>query len=100
MQAQRAQESISVDDAKRDLEEIVQRVSDENDEVILEVDGAAKSVVVSVEAYKEYMELKWQRRQEAYDRILEIAERVNMSEEEAAELVEEAIQTVRSGKDA
>ena len=92
-----AKEKVSMADAKSSLEEIVERVAANGDGVIIELDGKPQAAIVPVAAYLEWRQ---QRKQEAFDRIREIAKRVNMTEEEAEELIEEAKEAVRSGKSA
>lgn len=90
------EESISVSEAGRNLEEIVKRVAENNDSVILDVEGEPKAVVVPVELYQ-----RWKRSRKAFfDMMREGAERANMSPEEADELAAEAVQWARRNKDA
>jgi prevent-host-death family protein len=88
------EESISVSEAGRNLEEIVKRVAENNDSVILDVEGEPKAVVVPVELYQRL------RRLAIGDMMREGAERANMSPDEADELAAEAVQWARRNKDA
>ncbi len=78
------------------VEEIVQRVSANNEKVILEVEGEPKAVVISVELYDQWL----QRRKTFFDTMRTGAERANMSPEEADELAAEAVAWARKNKDA
>ena len=85
--------SISVIEAAPNLEAIVQRVAKDKDEVILKIAGEPKAVVVPIEAYRIYK--KW-RREEFFNWIEEVSARADVSEEEAEELIQEAIVAVRA----
>jgi prevent-host-death family protein len=100
MQApQKTEASISVDEAKRDLEKIVQHVAESSDSVTIEVDGEPKAVLVTVATYLQLQQSKQRARERAAQIVQEAAARANMSEEEAEELVNETIQAVRVGQD-
>ena len=89
------EKTISAFEARRNFGKVLQDVAASNAKVIVERHGEPVAVVVPVEVYRQ-----WQcRRKEAFDRIRKISERVNMTEDEAKELIEEAIRAVRSGTD-
>ena len=90
------EQSISVSEAGRNLAEIVKRVAENNDSVILDVEGEPKAVVVPVELYKQWL----QRRKAFFDSFREMAERANMDPEEADQLAAEAVRWARSNKEA
>ena len=92
---QATQESISISDAKRDLEEIVHRVVEKSDGVVISIDGTPQAAVVPMRVYMEWQQ---QRKQEAAAIMEAASARANMSEEEADELIAEAIQAVRREK--
>ena len=90
------EKTIGAFEARRNFGKILQDVMVNCDNVVIERHGEPVAVVVPVEVYKQ-----WQRsRQSYFDKLRAISERVNMSEEEADELIDEAIRAVRSGNDA
>jgi len=92
---QQMEKTMSAFEARRNFGKVLQQVRSNGDNVVVEWHGEPAAVVVPVSVYKQ-----WQRRRQAFfDKMREISERVNMSEEEANELIEEAIRAVRSGKD-
>ena len=91
--------TISVSEAQQDLEAIVLDVAAKNHEVILEIDGEPKAVVIPISLHRQFNEQRRQsRRQALLDKMRAAAERANMTEEEAEELIEEAIKAVRNNK--
>ncbi len=89
------EETMDVSDAGRNLEEIVQRVAKNNDNVVLEIEGQAKAVVVPLSIYEQ-----WKRAREEFFETMRIAaERANLSPEEADKLAAEAVAWARSHKE-
>jgi prevent-host-death family protein len=89
------EKTVSAFEARRNFGKILQQVSGKGDNIVVEWHGEPIAVVVPVSVYNQ-----WQRsRQEAFERLRRMAERVNMSEEEADELIEEAKAAIRSGKE-
>ncbi|HEX8228523.1 MAG TPA: type II toxin-antitoxin system Phd/YefM family antitoxin [Chloroflexia bacterium] len=89
------EENMDVGDAQRNLEKIVQRVAENNDKVVLEVEGQARAVVVPIEIYEQ-----WKRsRDDFFETMRLAAERSNLSPEEAHELATEAVAWARSHKE-
>ncbi|HKP52745.1 MAG TPA: type II toxin-antitoxin system Phd/YefM family antitoxin [Chloroflexia bacterium] len=88
------EESISVSEAGRNLEEIVKRVAENNDSVILDVEGEPKAVVVPMELYQRL------KRREIGDMFQVMAERADMDPDEADALAAEAVSWARSNKEA
>lgn len=89
------EENMDVGDAQRNLEKIVQRVAENNDKVVLEVEGQARAVVVPIEIYEQ-----WKRsRHDFFETMRLAAERANLSPEEAEELAAEAVAWARSHKE-
>jgi prevent-host-death family protein len=87
------EKTVSAFEARRNFGKVLQDVVGAGEKVVIERHGVPVAVVVPVEVYRQ-----WQcRRKEAFDRLREISERINMTEEEADELIEEAIRAVRSG---
>jgi prevent-host-death family protein len=101
MQApQKTEASISVDEAKRDLEKIVQHVAESSDSVTIEVDGEPKVVMVTVATYLQLQQSKQRARERAAQLMQEAAARANMSEEDAEALAAEAVMWARDNKEA
>ena len=89
------EKTISAFEARRNFGKVLQDVLTCNAKVIVERHGEPVAVVVPVEVYEQ-----WQTSRRAFfDKIRDISERVDMSEEDANELIEEAKRAVRSGKD-
>ena len=89
------EDKMELSAAQRNLGEIVQRVAENNDKVVLEVDGEAKAVVVPLAVYE-----GWKRsRDEFFEMMRLAAERANMSPEEADILAAEAVAWARSHKE-
>jgi prevent-host-death family protein len=99
MQAQVAEESIGVNEAKRDLEKIVQRVAENNDEVTIEIDGEPKAIVIPVALYQQIQRERQRAREQAGRIMHEAAERANMEPEEAEALAAEAVRWARDNKE-
>ena len=78
-------------DARRQLGKILKEVSGKGDRYVVEYHGEPVAAVVPIELYRQ-----WQRRREAFFETMRVAaERADVPEEEAARLVQEAIQAVR-----
>ncbi len=88
--------TISVSDAQQDLEAIVLDVAATNHEVILEIGGEPKAVVIPVSLHRQ---LKEQRRQAFFDKLSDMARNANMDPEEAEKLAAEAVEWARRNKD-
>jgi prevent-host-death family protein len=87
---------ISVSDAQQDLEALVLDVAATNHEVVLEVAGEPKAVVIPIEVYRQ---LKLNSRRAVNDKLHEMAHNANMGAYEADRLAEEAVKWARSHKE-
>lgn len=86
------EKTISAFEARRSFGKVLQDVMTNDDKIIVERHGEPVAVVVPVSVYKQ-----WQHgRQEAFENIRRMAEQANVPEEEAEELIEEAIRAVRA----
>ncbi|HEX9987224.1 MAG TPA: type II toxin-antitoxin system Phd/YefM family antitoxin [Chloroflexia bacterium] len=89
------EKAISAFEARRNFGKLLQDVAAKGDKIVVERHGEPVAVLVPMSVYKQ-----WQcNRERAYNTLREISERVNMSEEEANILIEEAISAVRRGED-
>ncbi|HKP52314.1 MAG TPA: hypothetical protein VJ183_06645 [Chloroflexia bacterium] len=87
---------IDVSETYLSIGDVVKDVIARGEEVAVEQDGELVAVVMPAELYKQWQ----QGRQAFFDRIRQIAEQVDMPEEEADELVAEAVRAVRRGEKA
>jgi prevent-host-death family protein len=89
------EKTVSAFEARRNFGKMLQDVAAKGDKIVVERHGEPVAVMVPLSVYKQ-----WQcNRERAYNTLREISERVNMSEEEANILIEEAISAVRRGED-
>lgn len=89
------EKTISAFEARRNFGKMLQDVAAKGDKIVVERHGEPVAVLVPVSVYEQ-----WRcNRVRAYNALREIAERVNMSPEEAEELAEEAVRWARSNKD-
>lgn len=81
------EQRISAWDARRQFGKVLKEVSRNNASVVVELHGEAVAAVVPIEDYRKM------RRERAnfYDQIREVSSRVNLSEEEAAPIIAEAM---------
>lgn len=86
------EKTISAFEARRNFGRILQEVLTKGDSVVVERHGEPVAVVVSVSLYEQWQ----QNRRAAFDKLREMSERANMPEDEANELIEEAIRAVRA----
>ncbi len=90
------EKTVSAYEARRNFGKFLQEVSAKGEKIVVERHGEPVAVVVPVEVYKQ-----WQRsRQGFFDKLQEMANRANLSPEEADQLAEEAVKWARSNKDA
>jgi prevent-host-death family protein len=83
--------TISAFDARRQFGKVLNEVVAHRDRYVVERHGEAIAALVPIELYEQ-----WKRGREAFfDRMEATGERVNMPEDEAAQLVQTAIQAVR-----
>jgi len=83
--------TVSAFDARRSFGKVLQEVVAKGDRVIVQRHGEPVAALVPMALYEQ-----WKREREAFfDRLEAIAARVNVPEEEADELVAEAVRTVR-----
>lgn len=88
------EKTLSAFEARRNFGKMLQDVAAKGDKIVVERHGEPVAVLVPISVYEQ-----WQcNRTRAYNTLREIAERVNMSEEEAEELAEEAVRWARSNK--
>ena len=85
---------VTAHEARRNLGKLLDMVSN-GDSVVVERRGKPTAAIMPMDAYEQWQR---QRRQAFFGKLQEMAEQANMSEEEAAELVEEAIRWARSNK--
>lgn len=89
------EKTLSAFEARRNFGKVLQDVAAKGDKIVVERHGEPVAVVVPMSVYEQ-----WQcSRERAYNTLREISEQVNMSEEEANILIEEAISAVRRGED-
>jgi prevent-host-death family protein len=89
-----ATKTISAWEARRNFGKLMDEVAQTNRTVIVESHGEAKVAVVPLGV----VERIERQRQEFFDTMRSISGRVNLSEEEAAQLAEEAVAWARSRK--
>jgi prevent-host-death family protein len=93
--------TVTATEAKNRLGALLRAVSEEGDTVVIENRRERAAILVSVADYEEYQSLRKERqRREAIEEIKQIAARQaalnsDLSEEEADELVQRAIQDIR-----
>jgi prevent-host-death family protein len=86
------EKTMQANQVRRNFGEVLDGILANNNKVVVERFGRPIAVIVPVSVYDQ-----WKRsREEAFKRLREMAERVNMDPKEAEELVEEAIQAVRA----
>lgn len=86
------EKTISSAVAPERFRDLLQEVSDGGDRYVVEHDGVPLAAVVPFALYAQ-----WKRRRESFFRQMrETAERVNLSEDEAIQLTDEAKRAVRS----
>lgn len=88
------EKTVSAYEARRNFGKYLQDVAARGDNIVVERHGEPVAVVVSMAVYEQ-----WQRsREEFFDWLREVSERIDASEGEAEELIQEAIKEVRAGK--
>lgn len=85
---------VSVAEAKRNLEQLLQELAASRGELVIEQQGRPMFVVVALDAYEQ----KRRSREAASNMMRDIAERVNLDPEEADRLAEEAVKWARANK--
>jgi PHD/YefM family antitoxin component YafN of YafNO toxin-antitoxin module len=86
--------TIDISETYLSIGDVVKDVVARGEEIAVEQDGEIMAVVMPAELYKQ-----WQRgRQAFFDSMRDISERVKMPEEEADQLVADAIRAVRRGE--
>jgi len=78
---------LSAWETRRQFGKVLKDISSNNASVVVEVHGEAVAAVVPLE---DYLQLKRQR-SSFYDQIRKISDRVNLSEEEAAPIIAQAM---------
>lgn len=79
-------------EARQQLGKILKAVAGRGDHYVVEYHGEPVAAVVPIQLYEQ-----WKRRREAFfEKMRETAERANVPEGEAAQLVTEAISAVRA----
>jgi prevent-host-death family protein len=89
------EKTLGVMEAENKFSEFVRGVELNGDSVVVERDGKAVAVLISL---KDYETLKHQRRQRFFELLHKAQENANLSEAEAEKLAEEAVQAIRQGK--
>lgn len=88
------EKTVSAYEARRNFGKVLNDVAGKGDRIVVEKHGEPVAVVVPVEVYKQ-----WQvAREEFFDWLRQVSERINADEHEADALIEEAIQAVRTEK--
>jgi len=88
------EKTVGAFEARRQFGRILQEVVARGDKYVVERHGEAVAAVVPIDIY-----LQWKRRREAFfDKMREVAERANVPEDEAEDLVQEAVRQVRHQK--
>jgi prevent-host-death family protein len=83
--------TVGAFEARRNFGKLLEEVVAKGDKIVVERHGEPVAVVVPVEVYRQ-----WQRSRAAFfDRATAIAERVNLSPEEADKLAAEAVRWAR-----
>ncbi len=86
--------TVSANEAKNRLGSLFGYVNDQDDEVIVEIHGKAKAVIMSISAYEEVQDLREkQRRTDALERLRQLHHRVaarnqDLSEQTAIEIAD------------
>lgn len=78
--------------ARRQFGHVLDQVMAKGDQFVVERNGKPIAAVVPIDVYKQWKEA----REGFIDRMQEIAERVDLPEDEAMRLANEAVQAVRS----
>ena len=90
-----ASRKVTVDEAKRNLDELLKELVSGDGELLIEQDAASVFVVLPLDAYD-----RKRRAREAVAEFMRIgAERANLSPEEADKLAAEAVEWARKHKD-
>ncbi|MDP8908407.1 MAG: type II toxin-antitoxin system Phd/YefM family antitoxin [Chloroflexota bacterium] len=85
------EKTVGAFEARRQFGQILKQVSAKGDSYVVEYHGEPVAAVVPIELYA-----KWKQRREAFfEHMRETAARANVPYDEAASLIEEAIQAVR-----
>lgn len=88
----KTEKKIAAFDARRQFGHILQEVTGKGDHYVVERHGHAVAAVVPIHLYNQ-----WRDEREAFfDRLEQLAERVNVEEKEAMKLALEAQKSVRS----
>lgn len=83
---------LSAWETRRQFGKVLREVARDGDAVIVESHGEPVAAVVPFDLYQ-----RWRQRREAFfDHMQAVSERANLSDEEAMEIVEEAIERVRA----
>ena len=91
---ERTIETIDMSETYLSIGDVVKDVIARGEEIIVEQNGQPVAVVMPAEQYRQWQ----QGRQAFFDRMQAISQHVNMAEEEAEELISEAIISVRRGE--
>ncbi|MFN8499295.1 MAG: type II toxin-antitoxin system Phd/YefM family antitoxin [Anaerolineae bacterium] len=86
------EKKVGAFEARRQFGSILQNVVADRDRYVIERHGQPVAAVVPIEVYEQWKK----QRQAFFDQIRAIAEEANVPEDEANELVNEAIQAVRA----
>jgi prevent-host-death family protein len=85
------EKTIGAFEVRRTFDKVLRDVG-RGDNVVVEKDGEAVAAVVPIELYEQ-----WKKRREAFfEHMRLVAERANVPEDEAQQLIEEAIAAVRA----
>lgn len=92
---------VSATEAKNRLGALIADVSGSSEDIVIENHGTPRAVLISYEAYRDYLEVKErQRRKDAMDGLRQLREEVrarnqDLDEEAANKLIDEAVDAVR-----
>jgi len=94
MAVQLIERSITASEARTRLGQILKEVSRTHDRITIEMRGCPAAVLVSLEIYEQWR-AQWLR---AFELLEQASTRANLSEKQAAKLVNEAVAAVRGSQ--
>lgn len=89
------EKTIGAFEVRRKFGQLLQEVAVKGDKIVVERHGEPIAAVVPIEVYNQWK----QERQRFFDQMREVAERVNLNEEEAMQVTLEAQRAVRDARD-
>jgi prevent-host-death family protein len=86
------EKTVSYQDAPERIGDLLKDVSDNGDRYVVEQDGVPTAVVVPFALYQQWKE----RRQRFFSRMRDAGDRAGLSEDEAVQRTDEAVDAIRS----